>query len=207
MGSAVATDGIFDDDDTTFDTSGVSPDELDSGGMIDEEGYYHCICNGVTKFAEEGKLKNLRVDFQVCPGVDSPQKSRMMFHRVYLQGWKDRPAEGVAGVAGPLSAGAMKSLLRFAIGMNLIKKEDIGSTKLSIPWHLLEGRQAVIHVKKEKKTDAKTGKEIPGQFECRIAYGEVYPVDHERVASVKKDPDFLALAGASGGDGSELDDI
>ncbi len=197
----------FDDFTTVLDTSDVNPDELDSGGMVDEEGWYHAIVNKVERFAEEGKLKNLRVDFQVCPGVKSKQKGKMLFHRIYLEGWKTKPSEGVPGETGPLTQGGKKSLLRFAVGMGLIQKEQVGSPKLAIPWSLLEGRQAVINVKKEPRKDQATGKEN-GQFEFRINYGEVYPVHHEKVKDVPKDPEFLALAAASGGDGGgDLDDI
>lgn len=178
-----------------MDASDVKPEDIDhGGGLVDQEGNYHFVCNGVTKFKEDGKLPNVRVDFQCAAGDHEKQVNKMLFHRIYLASWQTKPNKdkGIEGVLAPLSTESKKILLRFSIGMGIISKEDCGNANLRIPFNLLPGRQMCCKVKKEQKKDS-DGKKIE-EFDFRIPYGEVYPVNHPSVEKTPKDGELVSVA-------------
>lgn len=185
---------IFSDEETLFDTSEVSADELDSGGLVDKPGHFHMMVNGVQMIRpeKESDLPAIRVDMQVLADSKTGQKGKMLFHKIYLRSRDPDDPERKKVI--PLSKGSMKAVLRFAVGMGLITKEQIGSPSLRIPWHMLDGKQCVAKVAMEPRK--KDGKET-GEHDARIPYGEVYDPRDERMSSVEKDPEAMALLAAT----------
>lgn len=195
-----------------------SADEFYSGNRVTKEGFYHVNGTGLTlhKFdAEKKKLPMVEIDLQVLDGSDlegnqlTEQKDKVINHRIYLAGWEDK----LNGVTKPLDDRQQKAIRAFAYAFGLISEADLGKKDVKIPFHLIDGRQAVVKVTREKEWEDDKGNMQKGGL--KIAWNnDAWPVTHDRVKDVHKDREALALivgmsdagGGASGG-GSDLDDI
>ena len=186
----------FEDNDLVdeFDTTGVTPESLDSGGnMVNAEGKGMFLVMDVVPYSEEGKLKNIRFDCQCIAFKPEDQVDKMMFHRIYREAWKDKD-DHTQGTQ-PISEGSRDMLLRFARGLGLVDPADLGK-KIAINWALAKGRLFCCAIEKEEGKD-KNGKKTANY---RIPFGRVYPHDHEEVADYPKSAEHIALSGSAGTD-------
>lgn len=176
---------VFDSEadlDATFDTTGTSADDLNSGGIVTEECKAHLLVVNVKKEAKEGKVPCLVFDLQVMASDKPKQKGKFVYHRVYLKKGvytgegKDRKMIDLE----PISEGSLKAVLRFALGLSLITPDDIGKKDLKIPWSKATGQQCMSELRLGQEND--NGKKYIG-----IQYGEVFPVGDERVKDWPRD--------------------
>lgn len=195
-----------------------SPDEFYSGNRVSKEGYFHVNGTGLTlnKFdADKKKLPSVDIDLQVLDGSDfegnqlADQKDKVINHRIYLAGWEDKEN----GVTKPLDDRQQKGIRAFAYAFGLISETDLGKKDVKIPFHLIDGRQAVVKVKRDDDWNDAQGNVKKGSL--KISWNnDAWPVTHERVKDVHKDREALSLivgmdagGGGGAGGGSDLDDI
>lgn len=194
---------------SSFDTEGVDVDSLTSGGSVAAPGRYHFEVTDIK--VEDGqpyedessgvqrykKTPAIVFYMTVLPAeygteAEKAQRGKIHFHRVYVrkltrgEDGSDTPDE-----LGPPSEGALKSILRFALGLGIISDTDIGRSDTKIPWSRAENAQCCGELKKEKLTNKQ--KERGLKERLQINYGEVYQPDDERVADWPKDEEALAL--------------
>lgn len=183
--------------DTSFDTSGTTADDLNSGGVVVKECHAHLVVANVKKEAKEGKVPCLVFDMQVLAD-DAGQKGKFVFHRINLfKGiYKEVDKKNVLIDKEPLSEGALKSLLKFALGLELIAPEDIGKKDLKIPWSKAPGKHCMSHLRHGSDYE-KDGEKKKGQI--GIQFGEVFPLSDERVKDWPRDTEAAT--------GTNLDDF
>ena len=172
--------------DMTFNTEGTTADDLNSGGLVTKECHAHLLIANVKKEAKPGKVPCLVFDMQVLAADAEGQKGKFIFHRINLA--KGNYTEGKEKKLidlGPLTDGAMKSLLKFALGLQLITAEQIGAKDLRVPWSQAAGKQCMSHLRHGSEYTTDSGETKKGQI--GIQFGEVYPVDDERVKDWPKD--------------------
>lgn len=182
--------------DFSLDGEGFSRDDLGPGGeTIDKEGWYHLEVTDVKPDLEvvnnKGGDKSPSICFhllalQTVQG-QSPAGSRH-YHRIYV---------GAKGGAPP-SDGAVKSALRFGLGLGLIAEiekdgrpvmvdKSTGLTKMPVSmWLRAKGMQFV----------AKVGfKPAEGKFPAgyEIPFGRCYQVDDPQVADTPKNKEALVM--------------
>lgn len=184
-----------------MDAGGVDANELGGGGdLVNKPGRYHFEVTDVvadldTVNSRSGKAKSpsIRFDLLCLHTVDgqSPAGSRM-FHRIYV---------GASG-GGPPKEGAIKSALRFAIGLGLAREEEIEGVKRVIcnltnttrfpvaAWIKAKGRHFLANVAEEKQDEQSTG-----EPRLAIPFGRCYTPYDERVSDWPKNEDLLLAAG------------
>jgi hypothetical protein len=184
-----------------MDAGNVNADELGGGGdMVNKIGNYHFEVSDVvadldTVNSRSGKAKSpsIRFDLLVLHSVDkqSPAGSRM-FHRIYV---------GAAG-GGPPKEGAIKSALRFAIGLGLAREEEIEGVKRVVcnatnttrfpltAWLAAKGKHLMAKVIEEKQDEHSSG-----EPRFVIPFGRCYQPSDELVADWPKNVDLLVAAG------------
>lgn len=183
MGDVFANESELD---MTFDTTGTTADDLNSGGVVTKECHAHLLIANVKKETKEGKVPCLAFDMQVLAADQADQKGKFVFHRINLRKGVYEEKTSKLIDTEPLTEGAMKSLLKFALGLGLITADQIGTKDLRVPWSQAAGRQCMSHLRRGSEyDDKKTGEKKPGQI--GIQFGEVYPVDDERVKDWPKD--------------------
>lgn len=136
----------------SIDSSGADPSDVQSragGKSVDRIGWYHCIITDVKNDTPTDKvgLQCLLFECQVVgAGKDvQEQIGRYVYHRVYLQSWLDAAKQN----PGPLSDGSRNLVLRFALGIGLIRQEQIGQ-QINIPWAAAMDRQFCCTVEEEE---------------------------------------------------------
>lgn len=184
-----------------MDAGNVDAGELGGGGdIVNKAGKYHFEVTDVvadldTVNIKSGKAKSpsIRFDLLCLHTVEgqSPAGSRM-FHRVYV---------GSAG-GGPPKEGAIKSALRFAIGLGLAREEEIEGVKRVVcnhtnttrfplqAWLAAKGRHVMAAVAEEKQDEQSTG-----DPRFAIPFGRCYQPTDERVHDWPKNLDLLAAGG------------
>lgn len=181
-------------------TDDIDCQDLESGGLVELEGWYHFEVTDVKPqldiVKEDGSDNTPNILFaltvlQTVKG-QSPANSRL-FHRVYV---------GSKG-GGPPAEGSVKSMIVFGCGLGLLRQVEkngrkvavdvqTGQPKLSVAmWLRGKGAQCVGKVEKEEDKS--------GQYKPRLVlpFGRVFRPDDERVAHVPKNPDALKLIGIS----------
>lgn len=172
--------------DQVLDTEGTSADDLDSGGFVTEECKAHLLVTDVKKEAKEGKVPCIVLMMQVQAADKDGQKGKFCSHRinlkkaVYSGEGKDKKMIDME----PLSDGAKKSLLKFALGLELIQASDIGKKDLRIPWSQANGRSCMSHLRHGSEYE-KDGKMVKGSV--GVQFGEVFPMNDERCADWPRD--------------------
>lgn len=183
--------------DEVLDTDGMSGEDLDGGGGIcDKEGWYHVTVLNIDKNEDEGKLPHYFFGLQILAGDHEDQAGKMIYHRIFNKSWIDS-SDHDKGMKEP-SEGSKKMKLRFAAGLGLISKEDIGKPNLRIPWSEADGVQAVCKVVKESRGDD------PNKFDFRIPYSEIYQVNDPKVENVPKDQEALDRIGLHSSTGTDV---
>lgn len=184
-----------------MDAGNVDAGELGGGGdLVNKPGRYHFEVTDVvadldTVNSRSGKAKSpsIRFDLLVLHTVEgqSPAGSRM-FHRIYV---------GASG-GGPPKEGAIKSALRFAIGLGLAHEEEIegvkrvicnhtNTTRFPLPaWLGAKGKHFMAAVAEEKQQDDQAG-----EPRLVIPFGRCYQPNDERVSDWPKNVDLLTAAG------------
>lgn len=186
-----------------------SVDDLYSGNRVTKEGHYHVTATGASRHADEGKLPVLQIDLMVLDGTDfsgkqlTDQVEKSITHRIFLAGWTDKAKTEQA----PLDDKKMKGIRAFAYAFGLISEADLAKSNVAIPFHLIEGRQAVVKVKQEDEWTDDKGKKQKGGL--KIAWNnDAWPVGHERVKDVHKSREALSLlVGAGVASDEDLNDI
>ena len=192
------------DENYEFDSSNVDENDLDTSGLLDQEGWYHFE---VTKVEMELGLidadnkENTPHIVVTCKSLNtvrgqSPPGS-VLWHRIYV---------GAKG-GGPAKQGSIDSMFRFGIGCGLFKWHKIqnadGSTK-SVPvlattnsqkfplavWKSVVGAQFIAQVVKEKQQE---GSNYKPKFV--LPMGKAYRPDHPDVSHVQKNVEALEAIG------------
>lgn len=186
-----------------LDTEGLDEEAVKKGGggnLVDAEGMFHVTCNAIERQAEDDKLQQFKLDLQVLNGTVPEQSEKMLYHWLYLESWQDKKK----GIKKPLSEASIKSLAKFALAFGLITPADLNKKNTRIPFHLIEGRQAIVKVKKETRKDD-SGET---QTNYRIPFNDAWHVTDPEVENVPKDAEALSLlrdAGALGDGGGPVD--
>lgn len=189
-----------------------SPDEFYSGNRVTKEGMYHVTATGASLHKDEGKVPTLQVDMLTLDGTDADgnqlvdQAEKSITHRIFLARWTDKAKTE----QGPLEDKQQKGIRAFAYAFGLISEADLGKKDIQIPFHLIEGRQAVVKVSREKDWVDDKGETRTGGL--KISWNnDAWPIGHERVKDVHKSREALSMlvgtTGGSSGGGSDLDDI
>lgn len=175
-----------DDLDETVDSSFTTADDLNSGGTVSEEGKVHLVVQNVKKEAKEGTVPRLKFDLQVMAAEKPAQKNKFVYHSINLKkGVYEKETSKLIDLE-PCSEGSEKMKLRFALGLGLITKEDIGKKDLKIPWSQAVGKHCFADLKRgQEQEDKKTGQKKPGFI--GIQFGEVYPLDDEKCKEWPRD--------------------
>lgn len=187
-----------------FDGGEYSRDDVDSGGTVNLPGWYHFeivdVQDELATISEKGQPKSASLSFD-CMVLHSAQgqspKGMRHYHRVYFSGQNGAPAK----------EGAIKSAIRFGLGIGVLKEVEIdgrkcivdaetGTTKIT-PKTFCRGlgRQFVATLEPDSYTDASGN--TKSRFQ--IPFGRVYSVTDPAVANVAKDQaavgEYLARTG------------
>ncbi len=193
--------GGGEDQDFAFDGSEYSRDDIASGDSVDKEGWYHFevvnVKNELDTLGDGGKEKSpcIVLTMNVLETVKGqcPAGSKY-FHRVYV---------AAKGGAAP-KEGAVKSALRFGLGLNLLEAMekdgrevivDAATKSTRIPasiWQRAMGRQCIAKIVLEKSDNP--------QFKDKYAiqFGRAYHPLDPSVADVAKNKEALAMLGGQG---------
>jgi hypothetical protein len=185
-----------------LDGSDVDESCLKGGGnVVDEECACHFVCNGCTVERSDGQLPSIRVDLMVVASDKPTQLNKIVYQRLYFGKWETGPDGKKTKNMLPAEAKQKGRALTFFGRLRLIDpKEAIGNPNFQIPLHLAAGLQCCGWIKKEQRKD-KEGKPVEGQFDYRLPYGDIWPVDDPHVERIPKNPEYLAMAAAAGGFG------
>lgn len=164
--------------DLDIDSSDIDANQLDAGGSVNREGWYHFEITDLRRDGEEGKTPSLVFICQVLAGKPDDQVGKKLYHRLYLS----------------QKEGGRRIILKFACGLGLITREQITDTQTRIPFSLSVGRQFVAEVKLEKGTpyDDADGVKQMGKDRYVIPFSQIYDPLDEAVANVPKDSDAIA---------------
>lgn len=200
----------FFDDSLTVNLDGgqvESPDEFYSGNRVSKEGMYHVTATGASLHKDDGKLPTLQIDLMVLDGTDADggrledQIEKSITHRIFLARWTDKAKTE----QGPLEDKQQKGIRAFAYAFGLVSEADLGKANVAIPFHLIEGRQAVVKVSREKDWTDSDGTSRKGGL--KVSWNnDAWPVSHERVKDVHKSREALALLVGAGVGGVASDD-
>jgi hypothetical protein len=192
---APANQGI--DENFEFDSSEFTEDDLDSGGKIEIEGFYHLEITKVEKklslLDENGKEQTPQISI-TCKALHSTPKmspaGSAMWHNIYVGQKSGEPAK----------KGSVTAMLNFGLGCGLLtwgKREDgtsvpvlksTGTTKVPInAWDATVGMQFVAFVKIIRAEGKEPRAEIP--------FGKCYRPDHPDVSHVAKNVEALEAVG------------
>lgn len=205
---AATADFVEEVDGFEIDSDGIAPEQIYKGGgnIVNKEGMYHCHVLDVSIERAEGKVPAVKLDCQVLAGEHDDQVNKMVYQRVRM-GKGNYDGNGALIDVGPLDERGKKAAIRWMVTLGLISEDEIGG-KLKPNWKAAVGRQFVCKIAKnefdEKKDGRKTGNK---RTSYEIAWGDnVWPVDHEEVADVPKDPNALAMiTGGAGIGGAGVD--
>ena len=193
-------------DDMTFETTteGTDADSMHSGGAVSKAGYYHVVVDGIEKVEKEGKLPHLLVSMTILAGTEDSQIDKRLYHRIFLAKWQERPDDVnlTPGIMAPYDPADEKDRKRldginaFAYAFGLLTDEDLGREKVKIPFHMIEGRQAVVKVQQDSDWTDSKGNKRAGGFKI-LWNNDAWPIGHSEVSDVPKDPEALAMIGGT----------
>lgn len=199
---APAPQGI--DENFEFDSSDIDEKELDTSGVLDQEGWYHFEVTKVDLHLglldENGKENTPHINV-TCKSLNSVKgqspAGSVLWHKIFI---------GAKG-GGPAKQGSIDSMFRFGVGVGLLKwttksnpdgtsknvlvLASTGSTK--VPPAVLKtivGAQFIAQVQKEKQQE---GSNYKPQF--KIPMGKAYRPDHPDVSHVQKNVEALEAIG------------
>lgn len=197
----MSTDDVWgnepNDDDFSFDGSGISAGDIDKGGGIRCEGWYHFdILDVVPKLDKQNDGGNdispcVEFHMSVLVSVDgqSPEGTNHI-HRIYV---------GSSGGGAP-SEGSRTMALRFGMGLGVLKEKQVGEevsivdaatgeTKITMAtWKRAIGFQCVAKIGLEKSNNPKYADKYA------IPFSRVFRPDDPSVADTVIDKDAWALA-------------
>ena len=199
---APAPQGI--DENFEFDSSDIDEKELDTSGVLDQEGWYHFEVTKVDLHLglldENGKDNTPHINV-TCKSLNSVKgqspAGSVLWHKIFI---------GAKG-GGPAKQGAIDSMFRFGVGVGLLKwttksnpdgtsknvlvLASTGSTKVPpAVWKTIVGAQFIAQVQKEKQQE---GSNYKPQF--KIPMGKAYRPDHPDVSHVQKNVEALEAIG------------
>lgn len=188
-----------------FDGGEYNPEEMAGGGTVNLPGWYHFevvdIVDELATISERGQPKSASLSFvcMVLHGAEGQSpKGCKHYHRVYFSAQNGAPAK----------EGAIKSALRFGLGIGVLKEAEIdgrkvtvdantGTTKITPKTFILGGMgaQFVAPLEPDEYADNQGTKKTRYQ----IPFGRVYHVSDPAVAHVAKDlqavGEYLARTG------------
>lgn len=177
----------------TLTSAGHTAESVEGDSQLNKPGYYAFEIEELDREAKQGKTPCIRFDMRIHGGVTSDgckvekggkgeaQLNRILFHRMYTE------ARGGAR----LSDGATRITLRFALGLGLITREQIGDPKMTIRWSQARGVRGIVQVMREDDPDGKRGPQF------KVAFGQVWPLDHPDVAEVPRPAEWGGKATAT----------
>ena len=197
-------------------------DDLYAGNRVNQAGYYHVTANGSDIKRPEGKLPQIAIDMQILDGTDEETRARAeaqigksYTHYIYLAKWKRRPGtngDDDLGETEPLEDAAQKGIRALAYAFGLLSEADLTTPNVRVPFHMIGGRQAIIRIQKQKDYES-GGEKRSGGYKMSWN-NDAWPVLHEKVKDVHKDPSALAMlqtagvgAGGNGAASPDIDDI
>jgi hypothetical protein len=192
------------DENFEFDSSDVDESNLDTSGVLDQEGWYHFEVTKVDLILglidENGKENTPKIKV-TCKSLNnvrgqSPPGS-VLWHDIYV---------GAKG-GGPAKQGSIDAMFRFGVGVGLMKwtkKQNADGTEkavlvlasngsVKVPpavWKTIVGAQFVAQVQKEKPAEGSTHK-----AGFKIPMGKAYRPDHPDVSHVQKNVEALEAIG------------
>jgi hypothetical protein len=186
-------------------TEGQTEDSLYSGAMVSKEGYYHVNCVAIEKVdkTSEGKTPHLKIDLQIVAGDHEDQRDKLIYHRLFLAR-AQRDVDGTVTGFNPFDPAdekdkkALDGINTFAFAFGVIGTADLGKNKVAIPFGMINGAQAVVRVQKDDDWTDKEGNKKAGGLKI-LWNNDAWPVGHERVKDVPKDPEALLAMGGIGG--------
>ncbi len=187
-----------------------TPDDLYAGNRVTKPGLYHVAATSVKLVQDEGKLPCLQIELAILDGTDdkgarlADQIEKGITHRMYLRRWTDKAKTE----QGPLEEKQVKGQRAWWFGFGLITEADLAKPNVNVNAGLIEGRQAVVKVQKEK--DWKDANDVVQEGGLKISWNnDCWPVTHPYVKDVHKNREALALlvgVGAGAND-ADLNDI
>jgi len=192
------------DENYEFDSSDVDEKELDTSGILDQEGWYHFEITKVDLvlglLGDDGKENTPHINV-TCKSLNSVRgqspAGSVLWHKIFV---------GAKG-GGPPKQGSIDSMFRFGLGVGLMKwgkktnpdgtekailvLASNGSTKVPpAVWRTAVGAQFIAQVQKEKQQE---GSNYKPQF--KIPMGKAYRPDHPDVSHVQKNVEALEAIG------------
>lgn len=176
-----------------------SADDLYAANRVTKEGYYHVTATGASGHSEDGKLPTFNFDLMTLDGTDFDgnqlldQIEKLISHRIYRKRWTDKAKTE----QGPLEDKEQKRIRAFAYAFGLISEADLANPNVVVHFDMIEGRQAIVKVTRDKDWTDSDGRLRKGNL--KIAWNsDAWPVNHERVKDVHKNREALALLAGVG---------
>lgn len=165
--------------DQQVNASGLGDNALeDSGPGFSAEGFFHFQITDI----EKTQYNSLQFKMECLAGTDKSQVGKTLYTFVALSG-KD---------GAVLSDKQLRIIMRFAYGLGLVSKQDVGRPNVVIPWSRALNTQCIGEVSFQPGSDKPGG----GRYKDRyaLAYGRVWQVTDPAVSEVPKDTESLAAA-------------
>lgn len=188
-----------------YNTEDVSAEAIhDGGGIVEKVGWYHVQITSREYVeplsVEEGgpKLPHVDLKLRVLAGTEASEVDKTLYHTLWLANWEDKSA----GKMAQLNSRNLKSLLAFFHAFGTVGPNVFGQSSVKLDhgmYERLEDAVAVVKVSLEKNTSGAadaSGKPYPDRFKIQWN-NDAYPVDHKRVQSVPKNPDFTNYSASS----------
>jgi len=187
-----------------YDTSETSEETIHEGGggTVNKDGMYHVRCFEVVYHPAEAakevdgeeikaKLPQAEVKLEVLNGTEPSEIGKKLYHTLYIAGWEDKET----GVMKPLEGRQLAGFLAFCHAFGTVDGSVFGKESITLELGMIERLEdltAVVKVqleeKNEKVINPKTGK--PYEPRHKICWNtDAWPVGHEKVKDVPKDPD------------------
>ena len=168
---------LFDLGTLTMNTAGVDEGVVEdqSNNFINDEGFYWFLVNGIKPHRNEaGRIYAVQVSMTCVSGCEPGEKSekqvgRQLFHFINLQ-----KKDGTS-----ISSKVVGFNVRFAYGLGLVAKEDIGKPSLNIQWARALNSLVVVEVEKEEPNEYNKQK---GRY--RVSYGKSFQPTDPRMADI-----------------------
>jgi hypothetical protein len=167
-------------DDFSVDSTGVEAQDVESrsgGAAVSKPGWGHFIIREVRDDTPTDKV-GLACACFVCEmigfavdGKNADEKGKSVYHRIWLQSWLDDEKT----IPGVLSDNSRNLVLRFALGIGLIRQDQLGVAGLRIPWTAAAEFQFVACLEAEEYTTQ--GGEKKTQY--RIPFNNVFAVNSD----------------------------
>lgn len=151
-------------------------------------------------FTGENVVTQLKLTMEILAGDHDDQVGRKIWMSLYL-------AKGIrqgADIAyyGPPAKGSSDAMYRTALKLNLASLESLAKNA-PINWGAGIDRMLICKVDEQDEMDLKLNK-TTGRKEYRVNFGNVWSLDEDEVASVKRNAGSMAAAAMGGIDISDL---